>query len=269
MSDAEFIDPLAAEVARHRQSARRLLAVGAHHKAFGELARASRLLPVSGRLAAHLVDVALRAGTEPAAITVLTAAAQTAETRERIAVLRQLARLFRRIGARERAREAISQVLKLVPKDRRARRVMQVLLEEAETSMVVEEVPAELVTDPIAARVAEADFLARGDFRALAERLRAELAETSDPAHKAERLIRLAELSEQELADLEGARTAYREAAALTHDARAVAGAMRLALREGAEGRDRVLEQRLSRATNADDRAQALIARAEEVTRPG
>ena len=66
-------DPLHGKVEQHLQVASGLLRERQAPKAFGELVRASRSLPMTRRLAAALVTVSLRAGTEAAAITILSA----------------------------------------------------------------------------------------------------------------------------------------------------------------------------------------------------
>src|SRR5687767_9826105 len=106
---------LSDDVARFRASAMRHLAVGAHQRAFSELARASRHVPMTERLAAHIVDVALRTGHEEAAVTVLGAAVETVEGDAKIGVRRALARLFRRMGEPLRAMTALRALLEDAP----------------------------------------------------------------------------------------------------------------------------------------------------------
>jgi tetratricopeptide (TPR) repeat protein len=121
-------DPVFSLVEAHRQVAARLLAEGHPVRAFGELVRASRAVPLNGRLAAHLVHFSLRAAAEPAAITLLQTGVDDAEGEERAAIRRQLARLFRRLRESERARETLTLLLAERPQDRRARRVLNQLL---------------------------------------------------------------------------------------------------------------------------------------------
>src|SRR5688500_9488118 len=72
-------DGVAGLIEMHRRVALRLLNEGAPSKAFGELVRASRAVPMTHRLAAHLVAFSLKAGTEPAAITLLQTGIDDAE----------------------------------------------------------------------------------------------------------------------------------------------------------------------------------------------
>jgi len=67
-------------VEQHRRVASRLLGEGQAARAFGELARASRAVPMTPRLAAVLVAFSLHAGTEASAIALLSSALGT--TRE-------------------------------------------------------------------------------------------------------------------------------------------------------------------------------------------
>ncbi len=114
---------------QHLQVAFRLLRERQAPKAFGELVRASRALPMTRRLASALVTVSLRAGTEAAAITLLTAAVDKAEGAVRRAVSRQLARVLRRVDQLPRAIEALEASVSAFPEDHAARRVLQLLLE--------------------------------------------------------------------------------------------------------------------------------------------
>ncbi|MFL5348554.1 MAG: tetratricopeptide repeat protein [Hyalangium sp.] len=118
-----------ARVGQHLQVAFRLLRERQAPKAFGELVRASRSLPMTRRLASALVTVSLRAGTEAAAITLLTAAFDKTEGAVRRDVGRQLARVLRRVDQLPRAIEALEAVVAAFPEDHAARRVLQLLLE--------------------------------------------------------------------------------------------------------------------------------------------
>lgn len=128
--DAGKGDGVAGLVEMHRRVAARLLQEGAPSRAFGELVRASRAIPMTRRLAAHLVAFSLKAGTEPAAITLLQTGIDDAEGAERAHIRRQLARLLRKLRQLERAREILTAVLAENPQDRRARRVLNALLED-------------------------------------------------------------------------------------------------------------------------------------------
>lgn len=113
----------------HRRIASRLLAEGAPVRAFNELVRASRTVTMSGRLAAALTRMALAAQTYGPAMLVLNQGLDECEGRERFAVLRHLARLTRRAGNLEESREALVHLLAELPADRRARAVLNALLE--------------------------------------------------------------------------------------------------------------------------------------------
>ena len=121
-----------AQIDFHRRAAARLLKEGSPGRAFGELVKASRAIPMTRRLAAALVAVARRAGTEPAAVTLLTSGVEENDGLVRIDIRRQLGRLFRKTGDLERAREALVLILAEKPGDRRARRVLNALLEREE-----------------------------------------------------------------------------------------------------------------------------------------
>ncbi|MBX7100787.1 MAG: hypothetical protein K1X89_23945, partial [Myxococcaceae bacterium] len=116
-------------VAMHLAIAERLLAEGAKGRAFTELVRASREVPMSGPLASALVTVALRAGTGNTAAVLLQQGVEETDGQLRIAVQRSLARLYRRLGDLEKAREQLVLVLAEQPEDRRARAVLNALLE--------------------------------------------------------------------------------------------------------------------------------------------
>jgi tetratricopeptide (TPR) repeat protein len=116
------------KVEGHLQVAARLLRERQAAKAFGELVRASRSLAMTRRLAAALVTVSLKAGTEAAAITLLTGAIEKLVGTARRDVQRQLARVLRRVEQLPRALEALESLLAAFPDDSRSRRVYQELL---------------------------------------------------------------------------------------------------------------------------------------------
>ncbi|WNZ63634.1 hypothetical protein QEG98_07925 [Myxococcus sp. MxC21-1] len=124
-SDVNPAEDVSEVVDRHFRSAARQLREGSAARAFGELARASRTLPMTPRLAAGIVRMALLAGTEAAAITLLEVAPTVVSSRR--AVRRQLARVLRRVDQLPRAAAALEALLVEWPEDRRARRVLQVL----------------------------------------------------------------------------------------------------------------------------------------------
>ncbi|WP_141617788.1 hypothetical protein [Myxococcus sp. AB036A] len=124
-SDVKPAEDVSEGVDRHFRSAARQLREGSAARAFGELARASRTLPMTPRLAAGIVRMALLAGTEAAAITLLEVAPTVVSSRR--AVRRQLARVLRRVDQLPRAAAALEALLVEWPDDRRAQRVLQVL----------------------------------------------------------------------------------------------------------------------------------------------
>ncbi|WP_434345993.1 hypothetical protein ACN6A1_29805 [Myxococcus virescens] len=124
-SDVNPAEDVSEVVDRHFRSAARQLREGSAARAFGELARASRTLPMTPRLAAGIVRMALLAGTEAAAITLLEVAPTVVSSRR--AVRRQLARVLRRVDQLPRAAAALEALLVEWPEDRRAQRVLQVL----------------------------------------------------------------------------------------------------------------------------------------------
>lgn len=129
-SDVKPAEDVSDVVDRHFRSAARQLREGFAARAFGELARASRTLPMTPRLAAGLVRMALLAGTEAAAIILLEVAPTVVSSRR--AVWRQLARVLRRVEQLPRAAAALEALLLEWPEDRRAQRVLQVLRERIE-----------------------------------------------------------------------------------------------------------------------------------------
>ncbi|NVJ13772.1 hypothetical protein [Myxococcus sp. AM010] len=133
-SDVKPAEDVSDVVDRHFRSAARQLREGSAARAFGELARASRTLPMTPRLAAGIVRMALLAGTEAAAITLLEVAPAVVSSRR--AVRRQLARVLRRVDQLPRAAAALEALLVDWPEDRRAQRVLQVLRARIEGKVV-------------------------------------------------------------------------------------------------------------------------------------
>jgi hypothetical protein len=113
----------------HRRLATRLLLEGAPLQGLNELLRASRALPMSGRLAGALTRLALAAQTHGPALLVLNQRLDGCAPADRLSVLRHLARLARHAGSLEESREALRLVLAEVPGDRRARAALNALLE--------------------------------------------------------------------------------------------------------------------------------------------
>ena len=118
-------------VDQYRQAAARLLREGQPARAFGELVRASRILPMTSRLASALVCYSLRAGTEAAAIALLSNSIGSTHGVTRSAVRRQLARVLRRVNQLPRALETLHSILAESPNDRRARQLIELLTLEA------------------------------------------------------------------------------------------------------------------------------------------
>lgn len=116
------------QVTGHLQAAAALLREGSAPRAFGELVRASRTLPMTRRMASALVRYSLKAGTEAATIMVLSKAAGATHGELRCHVLRQLARVLRRVEQVPRAIEVLDTLLVDFPMDRRALRVLEALL---------------------------------------------------------------------------------------------------------------------------------------------
>lgn len=119
-------------VGMHLSIAARLLREGSPARAFSELVRATRESPLTARLAASLARVALLANTSAAAVTIIADAVTDADEEERAGILRALARLHRRANDLEAARERLVVLLAEAPGDRRARFVLNALLEREE-----------------------------------------------------------------------------------------------------------------------------------------
>lgn len=119
-------------VRMHRRIASRLLREGSPHRAFSELVRATRTIPMNGQLAAAIAGVAVQAGTVPAALAVLRDGVHDAEGLERVGVRRALARMLRRSDDLEGAREQLVFIIAEKRGDLRARFVLNALLEREE-----------------------------------------------------------------------------------------------------------------------------------------
>ncbi|HEX4620943.1 MAG TPA: tetratricopeptide repeat protein, partial [Myxococcaceae bacterium] len=191
-------DEIQSLIRMHQKMAARLLREGSPSRAFGELVRASRAAPMGRRLAASLVWISLRAGTEAAAMTLLNAGLEETEGNERIAIRRQLVRLLRRLGEVKRAREQLGSLLGEHPGDRRARLILHALLERDQRW---EELDASLDKEV-------KDALAQGAWRRAAgaalKRARLCHERLGDPARAALRYAQAAQYKE-EGGDLEGA----------------------------------------------------------------
>lgn len=118
--------------AEHRAIARRLLAAGQADKAVAELIRFARERPMGARMASALTGLGLATGKLGPILTLVTQGVDEAEGRERIGVMRSLARLQRRTGQAQAAVETLTMLLAEAPEDRRARLVLNALLERFE-----------------------------------------------------------------------------------------------------------------------------------------
>lgn len=116
----------------HRSIARRLLKSGQPEKAAAELIRFARERPMTSRTAQALTTMALATGKTGPILTVVTQGLDEAEGRERVGVLRALARLQRRTGQDVPAIETLTVLLAEAPEDRRSRMVLNALLERYE-----------------------------------------------------------------------------------------------------------------------------------------
>lgn len=116
----------------HLSIATRLLREGSASRAFSELVRATREGPLTARLASSLARVALVANMTAPAVTIIADAVTDADEDERGGILRALARLHRRANDLEAARERLVVLLAEQPGDRRARFVLNALLEREE-----------------------------------------------------------------------------------------------------------------------------------------
>ncbi|MCA2979554.1 MAG: hypothetical protein INH37_14860, partial [Myxococcaceae bacterium] len=114
----------------HRLVARRLARAGQPEKALAELIRFSRESPMTPRTASALVTLALQTGRTSPILTLLNQGTEETDGVERVGVLRALARLLRRTGQHEAAIETLSMLLAEAAEDRRARLVLNALLEQ-------------------------------------------------------------------------------------------------------------------------------------------
>ncbi|MBM4779269.1 MAG: tetratricopeptide repeat protein, partial [Archangiaceae bacterium] len=116
----------------HRAIARRLLRSGQPDKAAAELIRFAREQPMTARMAQALVTMALATSKVGPILTLVTQGVDEVEGRERVGVLRALARLQRRTGQELPAIETLTTLLAEAPEDRRSRLVLNGLLERFE-----------------------------------------------------------------------------------------------------------------------------------------
>jgi Tfp pilus assembly protein PilF len=123
-----YLNQVRSVVQLHLDIANRLSKQGSPLHGFQELVRASRAVPMNARLAAAITRLALQAGTHAVALTLINDGVEDADGREKLDVLRQLARLARHADDLDRAQEVLSTILALQPEDRRARAVLNALL---------------------------------------------------------------------------------------------------------------------------------------------
>lgn len=116
----------------HRAIARRLLKSGQPDKAVAELIRAAREQPMTARMAQALCAMGLATGKMGPILTIITQGCDETEGRERVGVMRALARLQRRTGQEKAAVETLSVILAEAPEERRSRLVLNALLERFE-----------------------------------------------------------------------------------------------------------------------------------------
>jgi tetratricopeptide (TPR) repeat protein len=114
----------------HRLIARRLLRAGQPDEALSALIRFSRELPMTARMACALTTLALTTKKTGPIATLLTQGTEETEGRERVGVMRALARLQRRTGQVEAAIETLSVLLAEAAEDRRSRHVLNALLQQ-------------------------------------------------------------------------------------------------------------------------------------------
>ncbi len=126
---AEWTPEMESLVAMHRAVAVRTLRAGDAHTAFTDLVRSTRSVPMRASLAALVTRLALASNQIAPAVTVLTQGLDETEGEDRRGVMRALIRLVRKAKNTERAREMLVQLLAEQTDDRRARFVLNELLE--------------------------------------------------------------------------------------------------------------------------------------------
>ncbi len=129
---ADWTPEMRSMVELNRLVAARSVREGDAARGFAELIRATRSVPMRAPLASVIVRVALAANQATPAIAVIRQGLDETEGADRLGVMRALIRLFRRTKDAERAREMLVQLLAEQPGDRRARFVLNALLEADE-----------------------------------------------------------------------------------------------------------------------------------------
>ena len=126
----------------HRKAAWALFRQGAFVPAYQELLKAALLAPMSSRLAALLVAIALKAGAVTSALRLITNGLDDTEGDEQLAIRRQLVRLLRRSDRASEAVKHLNLILQENRSDRRALRILEALGELPDETTELEDVPA-------------------------------------------------------------------------------------------------------------------------------
>ncbi|MFO0594553.1 MAG: hypothetical protein U0228_04595 [Myxococcaceae bacterium] len=158
---------------------------------FQELVRTSRVVPMNAYLAAAMVRLGVASGTHQVAQLLISERLDDALGDERIDVLRQLVRLARKTDQLDAAQEGISGLLAERPTDRRARAVLNALLERRGRW---EELDASLEKET---REAARTQRFKAASRAALRRSRLWSETLDDPARAALRAMQAAQFSEQ------------------------------------------------------------------------
>lgn len=179
------------KVEMHLGIAARLRRDGTALQGFQELVRATRLMPMNARLAGAMVRLALESGTHQVAQLLISERLDDALGDERTDVQRQLIRLARRMEDLEKAQELTSILLAERPTDRRARAVLNALLERGQRW---EELDASLERET---REAVKQNRFKTASRAALRRARLWSERLNDAARAALRAMQAAQFSEQ------------------------------------------------------------------------
>jgi tetratricopeptide (TPR) repeat protein len=180
-----------AKVQMHLAIAARLLREGSTLQGFQELVRTTRLVPMNARLAAALVRMSVPSNTHTVAQLLISERLDDALGDERLDVQRQLVRLARKTNDLEAAQEQVSIILAERPTDRRARAVLNALLERGRRW---EELDASLEKET---REAARKSHYKTASRAALRRARLWSETLNDPARAALRAMQAAQFSEQ------------------------------------------------------------------------
>ena len=179
------------KVEMHLGIAARLTRENSALQGFQELVRATRLMPMNARLAAAMVRLSLASGTHQVAQLLISERLDDALGDERTDVQRQLVRLARRTEELEKAQELVTIILAERPTDRRARAVLNALLERGQRW---EELDASLERET---REAVKQNRFKTASRASLRRARLWSERLDDPPRAALRAMQAAQFSEQ------------------------------------------------------------------------